>query len=119
MWWEPVVPVTLVAAGFLSAIGLQRRILQNYRTILELCGLEVKSMSHPLALHLNVVAEAGPVKVRITGSRRGKYAIQVTVAFPGPPGLSGVRIRREAYRRPGSREVEIGDPRFDGTFYVE
>ncbi|HYU31628.1 MAG TPA: HEAT repeat domain-containing protein [Thermoanaerobaculia bacterium] len=115
----------LIAGGLLAAASWEasrylRVRRQALRDTVELCGLHMVSISRPGA-SLKLAADAGPVKVRIEDIRERKreFGIRVTVAFPGPPGFTGVRIRREAYKPPGAREVEIGDDLFDGTFYIE
>jgi HEAT repeat protein len=119
MWWLFSAFVLASGGGMLGAFHWESKRLRALRDIVELCGLRVVSISRPAALRSKITASAGPVAARIKGSRKRDYGIQVMVTFPGPPGFSGVRIRRETFRLPGAREIEVGDPAFDSRFYVE
>src|SRR5215213_7439123 len=121
--WE--IGLLLLTGGLSVAIREtflnQRLRLQALRDTAQLCGLRVESTSRPFIDSLRIKARSGPTTVWIedVAEKSQKLCPQIRVEVPGPPGFSGVRIRREAERPPGAREVEIGDERFDSTFYVE
>jgi HEAT repeat protein len=119
MWW--ILGLSLLANGALVASGLraQRRRLQLRQDIAASCGLKVVKVSSSGAIRLKVEARAGPVKVRIEDSRAQRYGLWIAITFPGPPGFSGVRMRREVFKPPGAREIEVGDELFDSRFFVE
>jgi HEAT repeat protein len=96
----------VLAIGGLTLGGLwsQRKRLEHWRKLAESHGLEVVRMSSQAAMLLKLEARAGPISVRIRDTRNGQ---RIVVAFPGPPGFTGVRIRREAYRPPGAREAGV------------
>ncbi len=110
----------VAAAAFWEGYLKKRARLQTFQDTVKLCGLQMVTISTP-AVRMKLEAQAGPVTVRVEDLRERKpeYGILVAIRFPGPPGFSGVRIRREMYRPPGAREVEVGDERFDSAFYVE
>lgn len=118
-WW--ILGLSLLANGAVVASGLraQRRRLQLRQDIAAACGLKVVKVSSSGAIRLKVEARVGPVKVRIEDSKAQRYDLWIAITFPGPPGFSGVRMRREAYRPPGAREIEAGDELFDSRFFVE
>ncbi len=113
----------VLAIGSLTLGGLRfhRKSLEHQRKLVESCGLKVVKMSSDTNPWMKIEARAGPVTVRIqdSNSRKNRYGLQIRALFEGLPGFSGVRIRRESYRPPGAREIEVGDVLFDGTFFVE
>src|SRR6185436_17877215 len=122
MWWWWVVGAEFLLSGTAVATALveisrRRRACQN---TVESCGLRVLKASS-LSGALKIEARAGQVAVRIAdiNSRKREFGIRVVATFPAPPVFSSVRIRRETYKPPGAREVEVGDGRFDDAFYVE
>ena len=128
MWWlYGLYGLYILAGGGLAVASMrgmrkhQQERWQAFQDTVKLCGLRMVSISKPRATRLKLEAEAGPVTLRVEDIRDKKreYGIQVVVSFPGPPGFAGVRIRPEKYRPAGVREIEIGDERFDSTFYVE
>jgi HEAT repeat protein len=122
----PWIFVAFIAAANLGMMGvgtwwteiLIRRRLQAWRNAVEACGLNVLTTSKPRSRKMRLEARGGPLEVRIRPARRGARVVAV---IPGPPGFSGVRIRREVpHMPPGSvREIEIGDWPFDSTFLIE
>jgi len=113
--------VMLLAGGFsFWAIvqGNQSR-LRKWRSAAESCGLRVEEISSPRAWRMRLHARAEPLEVRIESAGRNEGATRIKVAVPGPPGFSGVRIRRESLLPRGVREIEVGDKIFDDTFFVE
>ena len=113
---------SLLAGSAATWSGLlhNRRRLQGWRDAAAACDLELVEISSYRALHIWLRARAGPLEVRIQDTVRQNYRDYVVIAFPGPPGFSGVRLRREEDRPlRWAREIEIGDPSFDGAFFVE
>jgi HEAT repeat protein len=99
----------------------QRVLLETFQEAAKLCGLRVVSITDPGSTPLRLEAQADEATVRvedIPGKGR-EFSTRVVVTFPGPPGFSGVRIRPEAQRPAGAREIEVGDGRFDSMFFVE
>jgi hypothetical protein len=125
MWW--IFGTWFLACGGLMAAATrdvylrQRMRLRAFQDTARLCGLQLMSFSKPGAFPLKIEAQAGAVTLRVADiqDRKREYGIRVVVAFPGPPGFAGVRIRPEKYKPAGAREIEIGDERFDSTFFVE
>jgi HEAT repeat protein len=118
--WEFIafmaVETALLAAGVAAGIRASRRRLRSLRDAAVACGLLVVEPAKPFRLRLK--APEAPVEVRIRYAKRKRYGARVAVAFAGPPGFSGVRIRREQEKPEGAREVEIGDKAFDRAFYI-
>lgn len=117
----------LLLTGGLSAVALRKTYwnqhlrLQAFRDTAQRCGLRVESTSRPFIDHLRIKARSGPATVWIEDvvETSQRLRLQIRIELPGPPGFSGVRIRPETERQPRAREVEIGDERFDSSFYVE
>jgi len=101
------------------AAHLSRKTLQSWQEAVTACGLRVEKTSSPWG-RLRLEARDGPLTVRIERPEgRKKYRLQIVVGIPpGPPGFSGVHIRREASKPSGAHEMEIGDEPFDKAFYV-
>jgi HEAT repeat protein len=104
-------------ALLVSRIG--RKTLQIWQDAATSCGLRVEKTSNPWGrLWLEARDEQLAVRIQVPEGRR-KYACQIVVVMPpGPPGFSGVHIRREESKPRGAREIEIGDDPFDKTFYL-
>jgi len=121
--WE--IGLMLLTGGLAVAIREtyrnQRLRLQILRDAAQLCGLRVESTSRPFLDSLWIKARSGPATVWIEDAAEGsrKLGPQIRIEVPGPPGFSSVRIRSEAEKPSGAWEIEIGDERFDSTFYVE
>ena len=115
--WAALIFVATSYVGSITAItwGISKRIRESrrqWRNLLETCGLTIVSASKS-----RIEALAGELAVQC---RRVSLGTQVMVGIPGPPGFSGMVIRREPSRRPPEvREIEIGDPAFDRTFLIE
>src|SRR5690349_18431895 len=84
---------------------------QAFQDTAKLCGLQVVQPPRSGSARTKLEAEVGPVTVRVDAiqDRKRQYPIEVVVAFPGPPGFSGVRLRPEKDRPAGAREIEVGD----------
>lgn len=111
----------LLAGGFsfwAVVLGNQSR-LRKWRSAAESCGLRVEEISSPRAWRMRLHARAEPLEVRIESAGRNEGATRIKVAVPGPPGFSGVRIRRESLMPRRAREIEVGDEMFDDMFFVE
>jgi hypothetical protein len=120
--WDLAFPILTGSFALWSAwsgIRHNRQVLQDWQYAAMACGLRVEEISSPWAMRSRLEARAGPIKVRIEDPQRRDAGVQVTVVVPGPPGFSGVRIRREQNRPKGIREIEIGDEPFDNAFFVE
>jgi HEAT repeat protein len=117
--WEFLAFLAAEATLFSFAVASQnrdkRRRLQTWSDAAVSCGLSVVEASWR---RLRLKARKGPVEVRVRYAKRKRHGFRVEVAFPGPPGFSGVRIRREQQKPRGAREVEIGDKAFDNAFYI-
>jgi len=98
---------------------LGRKTLQSWQDAATSCGLRVEKTSNPWGrLWLEARDEQLAVRIQVPEGRR-KYGCQIVVVMPpGPPGFSGVHIRREESKPRGAREIEIGDEPFDKAFYV-
>jgi len=112
--WE-IAALSVLAGGVAAWRSLGRLRLRFWRDAAESCGLHVEEVSSYAARRLKIEARVGPMEVRIEDGKG--YPARVAVA--GPPGFSGVRIRRELHEASGSREIEVGDEVFDSTFFVE
>jgi HEAT repeat protein len=106
----------IISLGVTVGAREGRRRLQAWTDAAVSCGLRVVQSSGPFRLRFK--AREGPVEVRIRYTKRKRVGFRVEVAFAGPPGFSGVRIRREQEKPRGAREVEIGDEAFDSAFYI-
>jgi HEAT repeat protein len=116
---DPVIP-SLVGTGFFLGRFLYKYWrLQYLQRVLTSCGLRVLEVSTPFALRKRLKAQGGSLEVRVKGSLRGPLGIQVAIVIPGPPGFSGMRLRRELYKPLGAREIEVGDKSFDDSFFIE
>src|SRR4051794_11435702 len=104
--WEFAIPLLIGGFSSWAVLRVNQSILRNWRSAAESCGLRVEEISSAWAWRMALRARAEPLAVRIEGSRHGT---RVVVVVPGPPGFSGVRIRRESLRPRGAREIELGD----------
>jgi HEAT repeat protein len=73
-----------------------------------------------------VTGRSGDLRVRLEQYRRGKYEHGTKMVVTGlGHGAGGLSLRREGLgtaiekRFIGEREIEIGDPSFDGEYYVQ
>ena len=112
--------ITVLAAGLslLSAVRHRRLRLEGWQNAALSCGLRVVWISSYGAWQMKLDASGGPLQVRIEGVNLKEYPVRIVVAVPGPPGFSGVKIRRELEKPLGAREIEIGDEPFDNSFYI-
>jgi HEAT repeat protein len=117
MWEAIAISLALGGAYLVDGFRNYRRRLREWHNAASLCGLQIVGVSNPLAWRLKLQARSGPMEVRIEVRHGKDYATWVVVT--GPVGFYGVRIRREQNRSWGPREIEIGDDRFDSTFWVE
>ena len=100
-----------------SAIGFVvrrwRARLQSWQKAAASCGLQVDKVSYFSGL----TARAGPLVVRIGDLGKNNLTC-IVVTVHGPLDFHNVRIRPEPFI-PWGREIEIGDPLFDATFFIE
>ena len=121
--WEALLVASLltlsgaaIRANFAWTNG---RRLRSWRKTVESCGLQVEEISSPRSRRLQLKARtAEALEVRIEQTVRRDYGCLIFIAVPGPPGFSGIWIRREELRPAGAREIEIGDEPFDKAFYL-
>jgi HEAT repeat protein len=116
--WEMFVAFQflMLASGFLLQFRENRLRVERWQASVTFSGLEVVEKSGSYHGGLRLKARNGALEVRIEGSGRSqKVGTRIVVVVPGPPGFSGVRIRRETATI-STREVEIGDEPFDATF---
>src|SRR6185436_13808169 len=85
---------TLVVAKGLWDLGTHwsdsRRRLRVWQHAVASCKLQVEEVSSASARRLKLVARAGPVEVRLEGSRGLEFNVRVVVVAPGLPGFSEV-----------------------------
>jgi hypothetical protein len=123
----------LVSIGILAGIAavtlwvhLLRRSDQSraFRAAAKGRGLARIAQSGGLFERPEASAAAGDLRVRFWSStdRVGEVYTHISVAGPAPllPGLAlrSEGVDTEEAKRRGAREIEIGDPRFDVTFYI-
>ncbi|MES1211512.1 MAG: hypothetical protein ABUL63_04165, partial [Acidobacteriota bacterium] len=107
----------LAPAGIIAA-ALLRFLLPNYwrlrgwREAAKMGGLEVLATSI-WGPQLTARTESSTVTFEALGS-----ATRIVLRMPVPPSLYTVSIRRESVLRRGL-EIEVGDPSFDKTFFIE
>jgi hypothetical protein len=111
-WWG------LVAGGGALWSWYQRHLqrLQLWQDVAASCGLSELGSYSVWNLYLAYPPQAGLTGMWIA---QGENGARVSIRFPGPPGFQDVKIRREPPYRPESREIEVGDEPFDGTFSIE
>ena len=117
--WEPFAFLAYIGAMTVAVHRMQSARLQMWRETVAGCGLHLEEVSSALAFRVNLRARGGLLEVRIRATGRSGASLRITVVIPGPPGFAGMRIRREHYRPAGAREIEVGEERFDGSFFVE
>ena len=112
---EPLLPLLLGGVGLGIGLFQRRRRLQAWRDAAAACGLENITVS---GWNRQLTARTGPIGVKLEAcGHKGRYT-RIVVSIPGPPDFHAVNIRREPLIRLG-REIEIGDPWFDSTFFIE
>lgn len=116
---DPVTPALIGTGLYLGNFLYKYWRLQYLQRVMKSCGLRVLEVSTPFAVRKKLKAQGGPLEVRIKGSISDIGAIQLAIVIPGPPGFSGMRLRREVYKPWGAREIEVGDKSFDNTFFIE
>ncbi len=116
-----LLPVALfVVRGwqFRSSLKLNRRLLRDWQEAAGASGLQVVETVSWGFSSPRLTARAGPVAVAIEAFGDKERYIRIDVRVPAPPDFHNVSIRREPLiRRTG--EIEVGDPRFDRTFFIE
>jgi HEAT repeat protein len=113
---EAVVLVVLVLGagiwGLLASMQESDRRLRAWKDTVQSCGLQVTE-----SLSSQLKARAGPLEVQIDiGDDKGRL-VQILVVGPVPPDFYNLTIRPESVFH--GREIEIGDPSFDSTFFIE
>jgi HEAT repeat protein len=124
--WEGFL-LSLLAGCLYSLAGIrlqrwhQRGALNAMREAAVACGLHPEESSTPPGFfRARLKARAEPLEVKIEQVYQGNGAsFGISVAVPGPPGFSGVRIVRETERPRSAHEIEIGDEPFDSAFYLQ
>src|SRR6185436_5793574 len=110
-----LLPVAALGATIVFVLRLHYRRMRAWGEAAAACGLQV---GEPSIWSGKLTARAGLVTVTIEKSgNKGQYT-RIIVWVPGPSDFPNVRIRREPLLRLG-REIEIGDPSFDSTFFIE
>lgn len=122
--------IVIMVSGFLTLVGTSatwlalranRKRVDRWDEIVTSCGFQVTERSRKYGRWVKLAGRQGALQVRIEDSRRigDDVPTRVILWVPGPPGLGGLRIRREETYKPGAREVEIGDKAFDARFSIE
>jgi len=101
---------------FWRKVAGNRELLRSWQEDAAACGLQVLETSKG-GPRLKARMESVAVTIDGQGDEDGRN-IQIDVRFPGPPDFYTVSIRRESRVR-RARDLEIGDPRFDSTFFLE
>ncbi len=109
--WEAVLIVLGGGAAFGAGIRDRRKRLRAWQDAAVSCGLQVSETSS--LWYPRLKAGAGPMEVRISSSGDGA---QIVVKAPWPPEFRWVSIRPETVVQPA--EIEVGDKRFDDTFFI-
>lgn len=118
VWWFLGVSFLVGGAGFWSGVHFNRSRLQGWKDAAAWSGLQVVEASGPLAWRLRIAARSQLLEVRIEGaSQRAEKGSRIVIKVSGPPGFSGVRIRRQTVKP--AREIEVGDEPFDDGFRIE
>lgn len=121
--WElllPALPLLIGGGGvFWSVRQHSRSRLRTWREAASWSDLRVLEHSSPSAWRPFLKARGGPLEVRIEASRRNAGFASLVIEVPGPPGFTGMKLRRERHRPRGMREIEVGDEAFDSKFFVE
>jgi HEAT repeat protein len=115
---EAAIVVLAAGTSLLSAVRNRRVRLERWQNAALSCGLRVVWVSIYAAWRMKLDAGGGPLQVRIEAINAKAYPVRIVVAVPGPPGFSGVKIRRELEKPFGAREIEMGDESFDNNFYI-
>lgn len=121
--WEVIASLSGIALygtgiAWLAA-HLSRKTLRSWQDAATSCGLRIEKTSGLWGrLRLEARDDALTVRIEVPEGRKRYHCRIVVVMPPGPPGFSGVRLRREAARPARARELEIGDEPFDKAFYI-
>ncbi len=124
MWWFLALTASYIAGlggvATWATLSTQRRRLRTWLEAAASCGLEVVETPSPgVWRRLKLAARAASVEVLIQDSTSKSYSTLLVVKVPGPPGFTGMRLRRELHRTSPTREIEVGDETFDKTFSIE
>ncbi|HEX6901669.1 MAG TPA: HEAT repeat domain-containing protein [Thermoanaerobaculia bacterium] len=120
--WEFFASLLPVLFGASTVWGIRQHNLgrvRAWRDAAEWSDLRVVEFSSPWAWRASLKAKGGPLEVRIEASRRNGGLTSLAIEVPGPPGFTGMKLRREEHRPRGIREIEVGDEAFDSRFFVE
>jgi HEAT repeats len=109
--WEAVLIILGGGAAFGAGTLDRRKRLRAWQDAAVSCGLQVVETSS--LWYPRLKAGAGLMEVRISSSGDGA---QIVVNATWPPELQCVSIRPQTAIQPA--EVEVGDKRFDDTFFV-
>ncbi len=109
--WEAVLVILGGGAAFGAGILDRRKRLRAWQDAAVSCGLQVVETSS--LWYPRLKAGAGLMEVRISSSGDGA---QIVVKAPWPPELRWVSIRPQTVIQPA--EIEVGDKRFDDTFFI-
>lgn len=122
-----LVAAVVGSVAYLLASERRRAQLAAWRAAAERSGLVgVGSMEGGLFQGAALWGRSGDVLVRLEPYRRGKSEHGTRIVITGlGHGVGGLSLRREGLstafekRFVGEREIEIGDPSFDGEYYVQ
>jgi hypothetical protein len=108
----------LMAGGAVLAVGIleNRRRARAWQDAAAACGLQVLETSP--GWRPQILAQAGPVQVRIGFSGDKGRSTRIGVEAPWPPGFRGVVLRPQEISLL-EREIEIGDKPFDQEFLIQ
>jgi hypothetical protein len=115
---EPLIPLVPFAFGSLGlgiAFVQSRQRLRAWQKAAVQCGLEVDKAT---VWRTRLTAHKGPIEVKIERHGPKGQSTRIIVTAPWPPDFHVVSIHREPLLRWGP-EIEVGDPTFDSTFFIE
>jgi len=116
--WEVLAIPAWAGVQALLIHWIQRHHLREWKAAIEPLGLPPEETSGLWGGRLTLQTREGPLLVEISLSSRKGSRPQIEVTAPWPRDFTEIRIRPEADKPPGAREIEIGDDRFDQAFYL-
>jgi hypothetical protein len=120
-----LVAAVVASVAYLIAATKARTRAAAWHNAAGAVGLTEIEASERFGVPSKLTGRSGPLEVTLERYQRGKYESGTRISIAGMGhGLAGLSLRREGLattfeKAVGEREIELGDPAFDGELFVQ